>query len=128
MQNNLHKMMSTLKNGILIKTAFIYQKNKKNNKELLNILWDEGFILGYKLSSKNPNKLKIFLKYQNGNPVIKLIKTISKPRLRIYYSVKNLWKLDPSIGLLVLSTNKGFMSSLQCKKQIVGGEPFILIK
>ena len=121
-------MVSIINNGHLAKKSFVMLVKKKSCEKILNILWDEGFILGYKLSSKNPNKLKIFLKYQNGNPVIKLIKTISKPRLRIYYSVKNLWKLDPSIGLLVLSTNKGFMSSLQCKKQIVGGEPFILIK
>ena len=121
-------MVSIINNGHLAKKSFVMLVKKKSCEKILNILWDEGFILGYKFSSKNPNKLKIFLKYQNGNPVIKLIKTISKPRLRIYYSVKNLWKLDPSIGLLILSTNKGFMSSFQCKKQVVGGEPFILIK
>ena len=59
MQNNLHKTMSTLKNAILLQTPFICQKNKKNSKELLNILWDEGFILGYKMF-KTKNELYVF--------------------------------------------------------------------
>lgn len=53
---------------------------------------------------------------------------ISKPSLRIYYSVKQLWKLDPSQGTIILSTNKGIMSINQCKKLKIGGEPFIIIK
>lgn len=121
-------MVSIINNGQLVKKPFVLLPRQKSCEKILNILWDEGFILGYKFLYTDSKKLKIFLKYKNGEPVIKLIKILSKPSLRIYYSVRNLWKLDPSKGLLVLSTNKGFMSSNECKKQIIGGEPFILIK
>jgi small subunit ribosomal protein S8 len=130
MQNNLLKMMSTLKNGILIRTAFIYQKTKKNNKELLNILWDEGFILGYKMY-KTKNKLytfKIFLKYTRSNSVISSIKFISKPGLKIYCSLKQLWKLNLVKGLLIISTNKGLKTLTECKKLKLGGELLFLVK
>ena len=130
MQNNLHKMMSTLKNGILIKTAFIYQKNKKNNKELLNILWDEGFILGYKIY-RTKNELytfKIFLKYTRSESVINSIKFISKPGLKIYCSLKQLWKLSLIKGLLIISTNKGLKTLTECKKLKLGGELLFLFK
>ena len=49
----------------LSKTNFYISKKKKFCENFLKILWDEGFILGYKLESKNQNMLKIFLKYKN---------------------------------------------------------------
>jgi len=121
-------MVSTISNGQLAKKAFVFQSKKKACESILNVLWDEGFILGYKTSKTSPNTLKIFLKYQNGNPVISLIKMVSKPSLRVYYSIKQLWKLDSSKGLIILSTNKGFMSNVECKKKTLGGEPFLIVK
>lgn len=118
-------MISTISNGQLAKKSFVTQSSKKSSKKILNVLWDEGFILGYKEYS---NYLKIYLKYQNGLPVITLIKILSKPSLRIYYSVKQLWKLNSNNGLIILSTNKGFMTDQDCKKKKIGGEPFIIIK
>jgi len=56
------------------------------------------------------------------------MKALSKPSLRVYYSVKQLWKLDSSKGIVILSTNKGFMSNNDCKNFFLGGEPVILIK
>ena len=121
-------MLSNINNSQLVKKKFVLQKKEKNCEHILNSLWNEGFILGYKVLSTNPNKLKIFLKYHKGNPVINSIKLISKPSLRVYYSLKKLWKLDPSQGVVILSTSKGFMSDYECKKKKLGGEPFIVIK
>lgn len=121
-------MISNIKNAQLVNKTFVVQKRKKICEQILNILWNEGFILGYKAVKKNPDKIKIFLKYHNGDPVINFIKIISKPSLRVYYSLKKIWKLDSSQGLVIFSTNKGFMSDIDCKKKNLGGEPFILIK
>jgi small subunit ribosomal protein S8 len=121
-------MIATIKNGQLAKKSFVLQSKKKACENILNVLWNEGFILGYKISKTDLNTIKIFLKYQNGIPVISLIKILSKPSLRIYYSAKQLWKLDPSKGTIILSTNKGFMSNYDCKKKTLGGEPLILVK
>ena len=128
MKNLLYNMFANIQNGQTSNKKFIIQTRKKICESFLNILWDEGFILGYKNSKHKPNTLKIFLKYQNGNPVIQLIKVLSKPSLRVYYSVKQLWKLEPSKGTIVVSTAKGFMSSSDCKKKTIGGEPFIIVK
>ena len=54
-----------------------------------------GFIIGYKTSKTDKGRLKIFLKYfKNEKPVISNIKCISKPGRRIYYSIKQIWKID----------------------------------
>ena len=62
------------------------------------------------------------LKYENGSPVIKEIKRISKPGRRIYARASSLPKVQNGLGLAILSTPKGVMSDHQAKKNNVGGE------
>lgn len=127
MKNKFWNLITTIRNGQSANKLVIIQKRKKTCEAFLNILWDEGFILGYKTS---PSKLSIhiYLKYNNKFPVITSLKSISKPSLRIYYSLKQLWKINSNQGLLVLSTNKGLLSLNSCKKLKIGGEPIVIIK
>jgi small subunit ribosomal protein S8 len=120
-------MFSNIKNGQLTNQSYIIQKRKKIAEELLKVLWNEGFILGYCVNSVDKNTLKIFLKYKNGQPVIKSINVISKPSRRIYCSAKQLWKLDSSKQLTIISTNKGLKSCIDCKKLNLGGELLISV-
>lgn len=120
-------MFAIIKNGQTARLSFVIQTRKKICEAFLKILWNEGFILGYTINSKNGNSLKIFLKYKNGLPTINSIKLITKPSRRLYYSAKQLWKIDSSKYLIILSTNKGLKSITDCKKLNLGGEPFILI-
>ena len=120
-------MFANIQNGQLAKRSFVIQKRKKICEYILNVLWNEGFILGYKLVKNDVTQLKIFLKYDNGKPVIKTLKPISKPGLRIYYSLKQIWKIDTSKTFIVISTNKGVKTIIDCKKLKLGGEPFIII-
>ena len=120
-------MFANIKNGQLAKRTFIYQKKKKICESFLQVLWNEGFILGYKIDENNPNLLKIFLKYTNGKPVINSIKPISKPSRRVYYSIKQIWKLDSNKSFIIFSTTKGLKSILECKKLKIGGEPYLII-
>jgi small subunit ribosomal protein S8 len=126
MKNYLHNLFANIKKGQLSKRSFIYNTQKKICETFLQILWDEGFIWGYKICT-NSNQIKVFLKYKNGKPVISSIKLISKPSRRIYYSIKQIWKLDSSKSFIIFSTNKGFKSIVECKKLKLGGEPYIII-
>ena len=119
-------MFINIKNG---------QKSKKNSVKLyrkniceifLNLLWDEGFINGYRIISRE--KIEIFLKYSNtGDPAINSIKFISKPSRRVYCSVKQIWKLDSNKTFIIFSTIDGLMSIKDCKKKKLGGEPLIVL-
>lgn len=117
-------MFANIKNGQITKRTFIYQKRKKICEAFLQIMWDEGFILGYNSDLK---QFKIFLKYINGEPVINSIKLISKPSKRIYWSTNQIWKIDSSKNFIIFSTNQGLKSIIDCKKLKIGGEPFIII-
>jgi small subunit ribosomal protein S8 len=121
-------MFANIKNGQLAKRSYILQKKKKLCELILNILWTEGFILGYKIEKTKENSLKIFLKYiENGKPAINNIKTISKPGRRIYYSLKQIWKIDSQETLIIFSTNQGLKTMSECKKLKLGGEPIITL-
>ena len=128
MSKHISNMISTINNGQLAKKAFVLHPKQKSCENILNVLWNEGFILGYRVQKKKVKTIKIYLKYQNGTPAIAVLKMLSKPSLKLYYSVKQLWKIDSSKGFIIMSTNKGFMTSTECKKQVLGGEPIILIK
>lgn len=120
-------MFANIKNGQLVKKPFVIQTKKNFCESFLNILWDEGFILGYKISTSNPNELKIFLKYVKNKPAITQFKSISKPGQRIYYSLKQIWKIDSSKTFIIVSTNLGLKSIIECKKLRIGGEPLAFV-
>lgn len=122
----LWNMFSNIQNAQLANKKVAFQKRKKVCELFLNILWDEGYISGYTIDKHNDNII-IFLKYHNNKPAIKKIKCISKPGSRIFYTVKQLWKIDSSKNFLILSTNKGLKTLNECKKLNIGGEPFIIV-
>lgn len=127
MKNYLWNMFANIKNGQISGRSVIFQRRKKICEAFLKILWAEGFILGYKVDENDVNQLKIFLKYNRNKPAIHSIQFLSKPSRRIYYSAKQIWKIDSNKSFILFSTNKGLKSILECKKLRIGGEPFIAI-
>lgn len=128
MKHKFWNMIATIRNGQLANKLTVLQSKKKNCEALLNILWDEGFISGYKTSGSDSGILVIYLKYNNKLPVITGLSSVSKPSLRVYYSLKQIWKFDVSQGLLILSTTKGLLSINTCKRLKIGGEPLVVVK
>ena len=128
MKNYLWNMFTNIKNGQMAKKSIIVGPRKNICESFLKILWNEGFISGYKVSPDNDKTFEIFLKYtKNGKPVISSLKFLSKPSQRIYYSSKQIWKLDSSKTFIIFSTNLGLKSISECKKSKIGGEPLIII-
>ena len=127
MKNYLYNMFANIKNGQLAKRSYVLQKRKKICESFLKVLWKEGFILGYQTDQTDESQIKIFLKYKNKTPVINSIRLIPKPSRRIYYTIKQIWKIDSNKSFIILSTNKGIKSITECKKLKIGGEPFISI-
>ena len=128
MTKHVLNMFISIKNG---------QKSKKNTIKLyrkgicenfLKLLWDEGFINGYRIIYCKKAKIEIFLKYSSkGDPAINSIKFISKPGRKVYCSIKQIWKLDSNKTFVIFSTIDGLMSIKDCKKKRLGGEPLVVL-
>lgn len=84
------------------------------------VLKEEGYIKSFKIVAKGPADitLKIFLK-ENA---IAGLRRISKPGLRVYTGYQDVPKVINGLGVSILSTSKGIISSRQIKKLKVGGE------
>jgi small subunit ribosomal protein S8 len=90
--------------------------------QILRVLYKEGFINGFRYVSAERKKVEIFLKYIDGKPAIKKVRTVSRPGRRIFVAVDALWKLETSLLTFLVSTPKGVLSDKQCRKFHQGGE------
>lgn len=122
MKQYLSNMFSNINNGMILKQWVIIHKRTVFGEQILKVLWKEGFIRGFKVDSDDSTKLIIFLHYVKGKPTINLIKVISSPSRKIYCRINQLWKFDSNHQVLLISTNKGVKSLVECKKLKIGGE------
>ena len=122
--DSLSDMLARIKNAHQAKKVSTSCFGSKLNMNVLTVLKDEGYIRDFKNveERKGVNSIKIELKYYNGDPVIKKIKRISKPGIRIYSKISELNRPYGGLGISILSTPKGVMSDHQAKKNNVGGE------
>jgi small subunit ribosomal protein S8 len=87
------------------------------------ILKDQGFIQDYEFVDDGvQGNIKVTLRYYKRKPVIKNIKRLSKPGRRIYSSVDKLPRVNNGLGIAIISTSKGVMTSKQAKSRNIGGE------
>jgi|TARA_B100001029_G_scaffold140159_1_gene119491 small subunit ribosomal protein S8 len=120
----LSDMLARIKNAHRAKKTFTSCYKSKLNINVLSVLKEEGYIRDFKdiEERKGISSIKIDLKYYNGTPVIKRIKRISKPGIRVYSKISELEKPYGGLGISILSTPKGVMSDQQARKNNVGGE------
>jgi small subunit ribosomal protein S8 len=128
MNNLLYDMLTRIRNGQQARRLSILQPKFKICVKLLDILEEEGYISGYRISKRYPKMFKVFLKYNIKTPAIHKIIIVSKPSKRIYISVKELWKLNTGFGLAILFTTRGIISCKQACRFNVGGEILCILK
>ena len=117
-------MFSRIRNGQMRSLNSIDIPSSNFRQNILKILKDEGYINDYYIEKTENNKikLKINLKYFEGDPVIKEIKRISKPGRRVYSRANSIPRVMNGLGLAILSTPKGVMSDTDARKNNLGGE------
>lgn len=112
--------------GQVLKKRYIAHKRTRECENILKALWNSNMIEGYRISTEG-DTLMIFLRYQGTKSVIKKIKVISKPGHPVYYSAKQIWKINSNYHFILFSTTKGFKTIIECKKERLGGEPIITV-
>ena len=120
----LSDMLARIKNAHKANKSFTSCFGSKLNSNVLSVLKEEGYIRDFQNVKvrEGINNIKIDLKYYNGIPVIKKIRRISKPGIRVYSKTKELNKPYGGLGISIISTPKGVMSDRQAKVNNVGGE------
>ena len=117
-------MITRIRNAQMRLLSSVKIPSSKFRVKILDVLKKEGYISDYKILSdlNNKNSLSVDLKYNNGSPVIKEIKRVSKPGRRIYARANSIPKIQNGLGLAIVSTSKGIMTDDEARSQKVGGE------
>lgn len=91
---------------------------------IAKVMKEYGFINGFKEIQDGPKKtIRIYLRFGPMNKkVINSIKRGSKGGKRVYKKVNEIGKIMGGMGISVISTSKGILSNVECKKEHVGGE------
>ncbi|MBO7208249.1 MAG: 30S ribosomal protein S8 [Clostridia bacterium] len=93
-------------------------------KSIVQILFDEGYIKKFEvIDDDRQGMIKIWLKYGEGkSQVIKGLKRVSKPGLRVYVSRDELPRVLKGLGIAIISTSNGVMTDKRARRENVGGE------
>jgi small subunit ribosomal protein S8 len=96
----------------------------KIKRALTKILVDKGYISKFiEIEDGKQGLLRLFLKYDAyGSPVIRKMKRVSKPGLRVYVGSTEIPRALNGLGVVLVSTSQGVMTDKEARKLNVGGE------
>ena len=124
MSDPLGDMLTRIRNAQRARHGSCVAPASRLRANVLDVLKREGFIRGFSAEQLRPGvaQLRIELKYNEGEPVIKEITRISKPGRRVYSRIKELPRVYAGLGVSILSTPRGVMSDAEARAANVGGE------
>ena len=124
MTDPIADMLTRVRNANTAKHENVDVPASNIKKEIARILLEEGFIKGYDVIEDGKQGLiRLQLKYgKTGERVIKGLKRISKPGMRVYDDRDTLPKVLNGIGVSIISTSKGILTDKQARELGIGGE------
>jgi len=123
MTDPIADMLTRIRNANQMKKETVNIPASKLKLQVLQLLRDEGYIVGVEVVKGNPvDELRVTLKYMQNERVVKGLKRISKPGLRVYAKHGEVPKVLNGLGIAIISTSKGIMTDREARKQNVGGE------
>ncbi len=120
MTDPIADLLTRVRNGIKAGHDKVEIPASKMKANICKVLKDEGYIKSFKIVAQDATNINLKV-YFKPNAIMG-IKRISKPGLRVYKAHDKLPKVLSGLGISVLSTSKGVISSRKAKELKVGGE------
>ena len=118
-------MLTRIRNANSAKHETVDIPASNMKKAIAQILVDEGYVKSFQvIDDGKQGVIRVVLKYQGASktPVIRGLRRVSKPGLRIYSSSEDMPKVMKGIGTAIVSTSKGVMTDKKARNENVGGE------
>ena len=117
-------MLTRIRNALVARHDAVTMPASNMKKAIAKILLDEGYVKSIDFIDDGlQGQIKIALKYAQGKEsVIKGLKRISKPGLRIYAKSDEIPKVLGGLGIAIISTSRGVMTDKAARNAGVGGE------
>lgn len=122
--DSIADMLTRIRNANSATKETVSMPSSKKLVEIARVIKEEGYVSDYEVISKKPqDELVITLKYSAKKAkVIRGIRRISKPGLRIYAGKDELPRVLGGLGTAIVSTSKGVMTDRDARIAGVGGE------
>ena len=124
MSDVIADMLTRIRNANDAKHATVDIPASNMKKSIADILVEEGYVKGYQvIEDGKQGVIRVTLKYTAGKQkVIRGIRRVSKPGLRIYASCEEMPRVLNGLGIAIVSTSKGVMTDKKAREENVGGE------
>ena len=123
MSDPIADMLTRIRNGQSAGKVSVRIPASKQKMAIAKVLKDEGYITDVTNSEQDGKPvIEVALKYFQGEPVIDMVKRVSRPGLRIYKGRDELPQVRGGLGIAIVSTSKGLMTDREARKQGHGGE------
>ncbi|MBO7434477.1 30S ribosomal protein S8 [bacterium] len=128
MSDPIGDLLARIRNACMAKHRTVDVPSSKLKSSILEVLKAEGFISGYQPVEGAPiPTTRVYIRYFRREPVIQHIKRVSKPGLRRYANASEMKLVRGGLGLLIVSTPEGVITSNEARKRNVGGELLVEI-
>ena len=124
----LSDMLSRIRNAQRRGYKHVRSPSSRLRKAVLDVLQAEGYIAAYEsvpgktAQGAELEELRIALKYEDAQPVIRRLSRVSRPGRRIYANVRTMPMVHNGLGVFIVSTSQGVMSDAQARRARLGGE------
>ena len=116
-------MLTRIRNANAVMHEKVDIPFSKMKERIAEILKEQGYISNYKIVTDGTKQnIRVYLKYDGEERVIKGIKRISKPGRRVYSSVEDMPRVLSGLGIAIVSTSKGIVTDKVARMENVGGE------
>ncbi len=117
-------MLTRIRNAGMARQTETTMPSTKILVAIAGILKQEGYIADFDVVEQKPqNKLVIKLSYAaDKTHVIREIKRVSKPGLRVYAGKDQLPRVRSGLGIAIVSTPQGVLTGYEARRRGIGGE------
>ena len=122
-------MLTRIRNANLARHETVSMPSSKLKVEIARILKEEGYIRDYHVEEGGEtgelpyNVLVVELKYgRSRERILTDLKRISKPGRRIYAGKDRRQRVLGGMGIAIMSTSRGIITSRTAEKEGIGGE------
>lgn len=123
LQDPIADMLTRIRNAHMRGHRTVQVMASAVNEKIAAVMQEEGYIASCSRGEEaGPHKMLITLSYVDGKPGIRQIRRLSRPSLRRYYKSSEIPRIRGGLGIVVMSTSKGIMSSRRARRQDLGGE------
>ena len=128
MTDPIADMLTRVRNAGQAGHRWVDMPPSKLKVEIAKILKGNHFVFDYKvLDDGRHGVLRVYLKYHEGEPVIRHLERVSRPGRRHYVGAEDVPRVRNGLGMAILSTSHGLMSDRGARQEGVGGELMALV-